>query len=190
MKTIKFLSMFAIAGALLTSCSSDDDNTPEPVNEEEVITTLRVTLVPEEGGETIIMEYRDLDGDGPTAPVITVSGNLAANTIYFGSTEVWNELEEPADNITLEVAEEADEHQFFYNPGSGLDVRIIYTDEDDNGNPVGINFTMTTMEASEGTLTVTLIHLPNKDAEGVAEGDVTNAGGETDAEVTFNVTVE
>lgn len=191
MKTIKFLSMLTIAGALFTSCSNDDDNNiSEPVNEEEVITTLRVTLVPESEGETIIMEYRDLDGNGPGEPVIDVSGNLMANTTYNGSTQVLNELEDPAENITLEVAEEDEEHQFFYSLSSTLDASAVYTDQDDDGNPVGINFDFITMEASEGTLTVTLIHLPNKNAEGVADGDISNAGGETDAEVTFNVTVE
>ncbi|NNL07857.1 MAG: type 1 periplasmic binding fold superfamily protein, partial [Croceitalea sp.] len=39
MKTIKFLSMLALSAVLFTSCS-DDDETPEEVNEEEVITTM------------------------------------------------------------------------------------------------------------------------------------------------------
>ena len=37
---------------------------------------------------------------------------------------------------------------------------------------------------------MTLRHEPAKDASGVAAGDITNAGGETDIEVTFDVTVE
>ena len=34
-----------------------------------------------------------------------------------------------------------------------------------------------------------LKHEPNKSAAGVAGGDVTNAGGETDAEMEFPITV-
>ena len=41
-----------------------------------------------------------------------------------------------------------------------------------------------------GTITVTLRHEPNKDAAGVSSGDIANAGGETDIEVTFNVEIQ
>ena len=64
MKTIKILSMLALTGILFTGCS-DDDETPEEVNEEETITTMTVTLVPNGGGDTITLQSRDLDGDGP-----------------------------------------------------------------------------------------------------------------------------
>ena len=42
MKTLKNLSLLFISALVFTACSSDDDN-PEPVNEEEVITTLTAT---------------------------------------------------------------------------------------------------------------------------------------------------
>ena len=41
---MKFLSTAIFASALIFSCSSDDDSTPEPVLEEEVITTMTITL--------------------------------------------------------------------------------------------------------------------------------------------------
>lgn len=60
MKTnLKFLALFLSSALVLTSCSNDD----APVNEEEVITTVIVTLTG--GGETITLTSRDLDGDGP-----------------------------------------------------------------------------------------------------------------------------
>ena len=60
---------------IIVSCSKDDNDTPEPVNEEEVITTMTVTLTPKEGfeAETVTLQTKDLDGDGPNAPVISVS---------------------------------------------------------------------------------------------------------------------
>ncbi len=61
---------------------------------------------------------------------------------------------------------------------------------DVNGNPIGISTIVTTNGASTGTITVTLRHEPNKDASGVSTGDITNAGGETDIEVIFNVEVQ
>ena len=99
MKTIKLLSILFIASILFISCDNDD---PEPVNEEEVITTMTATLTPVSGGGTIVLKTQDLDGDGPDAPVVTVSGSLAANTTYNGVMEVLNETESPAEDITEE----------------------------------------------------------------------------------------
>ena len=41
-----------------------------------------------------------------------------------------------------------------------------------------------------GTITITLRHEPNKGGEGVSNGDITNAGGETDAQVSYNVSLQ
>ncbi|MBN2867926.1 MAG: type 1 periplasmic binding fold superfamily protein [Flavobacteriaceae bacterium] len=192
MKTLKHLSYLLIASLIFVSCSDDDDNNniPEPVNEEEVITTITATLTPAGGGTAIILQSQDLDGDGPNAPVVTVSGNLAANTTYSGSLDLLNETESPAGSITEEIEEEALEHQFFFDVSNNL-FNVTYDDVDADGNPVGLSFIVTT-DATTGTeaFTITLRHEPNKDAAGVSAGDITNAGGETDIEVTFNVTVQ
>ena len=180
---LKFLALFLSTSLVFTSCSNDD----APVNEEEVITTVIVTLT--SGGETITLTSKDLDGDGPNAPEVTVSGNLIANTVYTGSTRFLNELEDPADEITDEVEEEGAEHQVFYQLLSSLGT-VTYTDTDVDGRPIGLSFTLTTgSTAGTGNLTVTLRHEPNKTASGVASGDITNAGGSTDAQVTFPLQV-
>ncbi|NAS30497.1 type 1 periplasmic binding fold superfamily protein [Flavobacteriaceae bacterium R38] len=188
MKTIKFLFLTALTG-ILFSCSSDDDATPDPINEEEVITTLNVTLSPNGGGTNIVLTSVDLDGDGPNDPVIN-GGILAANTTYTGSIVALNELENPAEDITEEVAEEDDEHQFFFQPVDGVEITTTYVDFDDDGNPLGINFTLTTGDASDGTLRITLRHLLDKFAAGVSGGDITNAGGDTDVEVDYPITIQ
>ena len=61
---------------------------------------------------------------------------------------------------------------------------------DANGNPIGLLTTVTTEEPGNGTITVILRHEPDKFALGVSNGDITNAGGETDIEVVFNVEVK
>ena len=183
MKNLKLIALLVIPIIFSTSCSNDD----APVNEEEVITTVTTTLVG--GGQTITLTSRDLDGDGPNAPVVTVSGNLVAGTTYTGSTTFLNELENPAEDITVEVEEEGADHQVFYQLTSSIGT-VTYTDTDANGKPIGLNFTLVAgTSGSTGTLTVTLKHLPNKTATGVAAGDITNAGGNTDAAVTFSVAV-
>ena len=187
MKNLKLIALLVIPVIFSTSCSNDD----APVNEEEVITTVRVTLVG--GGQTIVLESRDLDGDGPNDPVLTPIGGgaLVAGTTYTGSTEFLNELESPAEDITVEVQEEGVDHQVFYFLGSSIGT-ITYDAEDidSNGNPIGLNFTLVVgTSGTIGTLTVTLRHLPNKTAPGVSEGSITNADGNTDAEVYFPITV-
>jgi len=184
MKNVKFLATAIFAAVLFVSCSNDDD-TPEPVNEEEVITTLTLTLAPNGGGTPITLQTRDLDGDGPNAPVVTVSGNLATGVSYNGTIVLLNETVNPPENITKEVEAENLVHQFFYTIGSGLDVTTAYSNFDSEGNPLGTEFTLTAGAASSGTLTLTLRHEPTKPNTGLGD-----AGGETDIAATFNVTVQ
>lgn len=185
LKHIGSLSFLVILG-LVTSCEKND---PEIPNEEELITTLTYTLTPTAGGTAVVFSFQDLDGDGGGTPVIT-NGTLMANTTYSGTLQLLNETENPAENITDEVADEAEEHQLFYIIGNGLNAQIAYDDADGNGNPVGISTVVNTGDASTGTLTITLRHEPDKSASGVSGGDISNAGGETDIEVTFDVTVQ
>ncbi|MFD0799491.1 type 1 periplasmic binding fold superfamily protein [Maribacter chungangensis] len=180
MKLRKSLALLSI-GLLTLACSNDDDN-PDAVDEEEVITTMTITL--SEGANTVTLQTRDLDGDGPNAPEIT-TGNLAANTTYTGAIVLLNETESPVEDITLEVAEEDDEHQFFFN-ASGAITSTAYADEDGDGNPLGLRFTLTTGDAGTGALQVTLRHEPKKPNDGT----LADAGGETDIAQTFNVVVE
>jgi hypothetical protein len=185
MLKIKLFALL-IVGLMITSCDKDD---PEIPNEEELITTVILTLTTEDGsGDPVELTFTDLDGDGGAAPIIQTSA-LSANTVYRGSVAFLNELESPAEDITEEVIEEDLDHQVFYRSSvSGLNVS--YDDNDSEGNPLGVSTMISTSSAGSGTLTITLRHEPNKDGDNVADGDITNAGGETDVEVTFNIDVE
>lgn len=185
---IKLYSLAVFAAILTTTaCGSDD---PEPVNEEELITTLRVTFTgtgPNEG-EVVTATFKDLDGTGGNDPEIT-NPVLAANGSYDVSVAFLNEAESPAENITLEVQEEGDEHQVFF-VANNITFTYQYDDQDVNSKPIGLSGSVLVGAAGTGTLQVLLIHEPNKDATGVSGGDPTNAGGETDISVTFNVTIQ
>ncbi len=185
-KPLLLISIFTSL-LLFISCSDDPDD-PVIENEQEVMTTFTYTLTPAEGGSAVELNYRDLDGDGSEEPTIT-NGTLSAETIYTGSITILNETESPAENVTEEVEEEDKDHQFFFETTvTGLTVE--YTDFDGDGNPVGLSTILTTGTAGSGNLTVTLKHEPDKSASGVADGDMTNAGGETDISVTWAITVE
>lgn len=171
----------------LAACSNDDD--APFVNEEEVITTLTATFTPQTGGGNVVtLTSRDLDGDGPDAPVVTVSGDFTAGATYNGTVSLLNETVNPAENISEEVFEEGDEHQIFFQH-SGLG-DFTYADTDVDSKPIGLNFIYEAAATpTSGTLTITLRHEPNKSAEGVGNGDITNAGGSTDATASFTVSV-
>ena len=204
MKTIKLLAFLCTGALFFTSCSSDDDN-PDPVNEEELITKVAITLQAE-NAETVTMEYSgesglghdhdhedegaedDHDHEGLEG---IVSGPLKPNTTYTGSIVLWNESVSPAENVTDEIKEEADEHQFFYQAIGGLEIDTDYLDKEsdylstDSDNPVGLQFTLTTGAAGHGDLRVVLRHQPKKPNTGLDD-----AGGETDMDISFHVHIE
>ncbi|MGV3540772.1 MAG: hypothetical protein ACO1OQ_13240 [Rufibacter sp.] len=175
--------LFAATVFMSTSCSDDED--PAPTNEEELITTLRLTMVPQGGGNTVTATYQDLDGDGGANPTIS-NVALAANKTYDVTVQVLDESKSPAEDITEEVEEEGDEHQFFYVT-TGVNLAITATDKDSNNLPIGITTRMVTGAASAtaGTLRVVLKHQPD-----LKSATSTIGTGETDVEVTFPVTIQ
>ncbi len=185
---IQLLFGLFILTLLFSVVACDDDDPPIPIDPE-VITTLIYTLTPTDGGTSVVLNFQDLDGDGGNAPTIT-GGTLSANTTYTGAIVLSNESESPAEDITAEITEEAEEHQFFFQTHQGLDLSVTYADSDADSRPIGLATTLTTAAASSGHLIVTLRHEPDKSADGVAGGDITNAGGETDIEVQFDVVIE
>lgn len=197
MKPLSYLILL-ITGLAFTGCSKLDD--PAPVNQEEVITSMLVTLKPAYG-ETVTLTSRDLDGDGPEAPFIEASGPLGSNITYDGEIVLLNETTNPAGIISDEVKNEAGQHQFFYAVAGSVNADFAYADKesdyaDDKGvkfvgsNPVGITFILKTGDPGKGNISITLIHEPDKNGDGVRAGDSTNAAGETDFAATFPVAVE
>ena len=187
-----FFKVMLIAFVTLTSCSSDDEPTPEVEVPEEVITNIDIALVSDT--ETLILSYVDIDGIGFGETGITTEGTLKANTTYKGAFTITNVLadEEEERNVTAEISELDDDHQFFFIATNGdLDITITYDDLDDNGNPVGLFFTLTTGAISSGDFNVILRHEPNKTAEGVFEGDIANEDqGESDFDIIFPLLIE
>jgi len=180
------LGVFALG--TLVSCSKDEPETPVIPNEEELITTLKWQLISVDNQDTLNFLFRDLDGDGGNAPTIETM-DLKANTSYSARVQLLNELENPAEDITEEVSAEAEDHQFFYQT-SMTGLSVSYADSDLNGNPVGILTNLSTTDTSSGELLITLLHMPNKFANGVAAGDITEAGGESDISISFNLNVK
>lgn len=191
MKTMKNFSMLAIALMVIfaVGCKKDDD-TPTPVDnhdddhhhEEELITSVILSFVDTAGVQPSVQyAFRDPDGDGGNAPTQHDTIRLVANTYYNATIQLLNESETPAEDITLEIQNEDDEHLFCYAP-SNTNVSIVRTDSDGTYE-VGITTFWSTGAAANGDTKVTLKHQP-----GVKDG--TCAPGDTDVEVTFVTEVQ
>jgi hypothetical protein len=162
------------------SCGGND---PDPVNEEEVITTVNVVLTPGGGGIPVTLRFYDADGDGSVAPVKTISGNLSANKTYSGVITLKNESQPTPVDITEEVAEESQHHLFCFTV-TGSNLTVIANDTDSKGLPIGLTSVWQTTTAGNTSVKIVLRH-QFETKTGICPGD-----GETDVEVDFNLTVE
>ena len=178
----------AIAIVGISACKKEKDDPVVP-NEEELITTVIYTLIDTVSNDTIELSIQDIDGNGGNPPII-ITEDLSPNSTYWGYITLLNESVDPIVDISEEVFEEGEEHQFFFLSETSLNTVITYDDEDVNGNPIGLRTVLQTGNSSTGELIIILRHNPDKYASGVAEGDIVNAGGETDIEVNFDIVVQ
>lgn len=184
MNSILKFSLAIIIFFGLSSC----DKTVE-ANEEELITTVIYTLESKTTNDKVTLKFSDLDGSGGIAPIIQTIGKFKVGLEYNGTISILNESTNPVDDITEEVKDEGIDHQFFYEVSGVLsdEMKITYNDVDNNNLPIGINSKVVVTTSGTGTLKITLRHQPDKKAAGVSDGKITNAGGETDVEVNFDI---
>lgn len=203
MKAIYFMGVLTFH-FLLSACSELDpvkEDTPELISRVTLTFTPMNTSVP-------IVEVTATDPDGEGVKNIVADGpiNLSNATTYVLSIQLINGLAIPGTkgyDLTEEVAEEGDEHQFFFSWSDP----IVFADPTGNGNidqhgdpvnysggpsavdvngrPLGIFTTWTTSTGtSAGNFRVVLKHQPGIKSE---TSDVTV--GETDLDLTFTLTV-
>ena len=175
------LFLFAAFLVGLASCSKDDDVDP---NEEELITTLKVSLLASGSTTPQVFTFKDIDGPAGNPPAQFDSIIIDANKSYTATLQFLNESVSPAEDITVEIAAEANDHQVYFTP-AGVSITPSNLNNDSKGLPVGITSTWQTGAAAKGTLTVTLKHKPGTKAA----GDPVSKG-ETDVEVAFGVRIK
>lgn len=176
--------LFLLIIGLVVACKKDDVTPEEPqlTNEEELITTLKITLVDQDSiHPTVVAIFKDVDGPGGNAPSIFDTIRLAPNTTYLGTIEILNESSSPVINLTTEVLAEATDHLFCFSP-SNLNLAIVRTDSDGTYE-IGIQSKWTTGNNSSGNNIIRLKHQP-----GVKNGSCDL--GETDIEVDFQTIIQ
>jgi hypothetical protein len=186
---------------LLSSCKNND---PNPENIPELITKAKLKFTPT-GGTAIEVTATDPDGEGVQNIKIDGPINLVKGTTYTLSLELYNELYKSSEegyDISKAVAQEANEHQFFFewtdgifsNPtGNGnIDNKsdpVNYgSSVDSKGLPLGLTTSWTTSAAaSDGAkiFRILLKHQPE-----IKSTTSTSADGETDLDLTFTIAVQ
>ncbi|WP_026952667.1 hypothetical protein [Algoriphagus mannitolivorans] len=187
------LYLFAALTLGFVSCESED---PEKENEGEVITDVILNFQELDGsnnpvGSTFSFKASDSQGieigGSPTIETI----NLIKGKKYSMTIQVLNTIE--GEDITKEILEEADEHQFFFLGSAFTNniLSIVYAD--DNGINLGVK-TRLTVSSSPGTnntsMRVVLRHDLDKNFPGATNPNFANfiqAGGETDLDITFPI---
>ncbi|MDT0294080.1 hypothetical protein ACFQ3R_06140 [Mesonia ostreae] len=187
MRNLKFIALSIVTSAFIASCSSDD-SAPQIINQEEVITDVSLSFINESGGVSIYSytdpQYRAEDY---VAPVIS----LESGKTYQVEANFYNisNPEEP-ELLTEEIQEERDDHFLTY-AFTEINVDLSRTDgplsTDTNGIQIGLSTQWQVGEPGDGTLTLRLIHQATEKITTPAEGSFT--GGETDAQVSFEVEV-
>ena len=189
--------LYAVLTLFIFTACEEDEAAPEEENEVEVFTDVKLVFTPKGGGAAVEAAAQDPDGAGVQELQVLGAINLAANTEYLLSLMIENCLEDPCEDMNEEIAEEAEEHQFFFaftndaftspvgngNMDNASDP-INYIGFDGNGNPVGLNTNWTTGSASTGTFTVQLQHQP--DVKTATSG---STDGDTDFALTFNLNI-
>lgn len=186
--TIKIFALLMLLGTLITACKKDDDDVKNPSNGQdlELITTLKMVFK-DSADHTNIKEFvfKDADGEGGNAPSRFDTIKVNANKTYLVDIILLDESNPmDVDTISNEVAEEANDHQFFFH---AHDVTINYTYLDADTNvpplPIGLNTKWRMGNTGFGETHVVLKHQP-----GTKDGKETT--GETDIEVEFPILIQ
>ena len=187
------------------ACTDEEGHDGHHHHDQELITTVVLEITPTDG-ESASFTWTDPEADG--SPVIDAI-SLAPETAYSLTVSFLNALEDPVEDITPEIEDEAEEHQVFFTgsgvqgPATGSNEAAVltqaYADADENGLPVGLKNDLVSLSAGTGDLTLTLRHLPSQDgsvakvaelADEVAANGMNAIAGETDVMVTFPVEVK
>ena len=184
MKKAKLFMLPILFVAVFTSCNNND---PEEVLEQELITNVNVIFT-NAADATDVVTLTAISADGIVAPTLTVSGPFTAGATYNATVTITDEINN--ENILTEIVEEKDEHFFVYAI-NGVNFTMVRAANDEvrtDGESLGLNTTWTAGTAAGGTITLQLVHEPTTvDDTG---GFGASTGGEFDINNTWNVSIQ
>lgn len=176
---------------ILAGCEEDNPADPGAGNEQELITKVVLSLTENGTSNVATATFSDPDGAGGNAPTIGTL-TLKAGSTYTGAITLTDESKNPPEDITAEIEEEKDAHQFFYTPQGALAGRltVAITDRDSRNLPVGLAYTVAVTAGAPVTgsaansLKVALSHY-----DPASSKNGTTPSSETDVEIDFPVNI-
>jgi hypothetical protein len=179
--TVLIIAYLMGAVVLLNNCN-DPSNPPQPTNDEELITTVRLEFTDTLSGKKLNYYFRDLDGEGGNNPSQWDTIQLDSNSFYNVALILLNESNPNGiENISAEIFAEKEDHILCYET-SFLNANIERTDSANNF-ALGLKTNWKTGSKSEGNVVIILKHQP-----GIKDG--TCSPGETDVEVKFQAKID
>lgn len=185
-KNLLFIPAFAF---LVFGCK---DNDPQKEDVPELITKVTLTFVPT-SGSPVIVTATDPDGDGIQNIKQDGAIKLQQNTNYTLSIQLINGLADPSSdeyNVTNEVESEGVEHQFYFSwtNDAFANTSVDYSlSKDANGLPLGLT---TLWKSADKTVDAATFHVTLKHQPGLKSSTSTINDGETDLDITFDLTVQ
>jgi len=180
-------ALVIVAALFFTSCTQDEP-TPTPENNQEAITAITVSYVKlgTDGTPTTDTTSVTFDANGSPTPGFL---SLSVGSSYLTLITFYDHDE----NMNSEITEEGTEHKIFFFPAQAGIINYAYNDQDSNGNPIGLSGKTTILNPGTTGLSIILRHGLNKNsaaAQGWNNADYIQAGGEDDANVSFDIQAE
>jgi hypothetical protein len=186
--TCSLLNLLLIAGiALFSACDNEEVIKPvQPVNQNENPSHVRLVFTNlANAQDSVIAAWDDADGiAGITGPVKIDSIKLKTSTNYQLRISISNRTVSPVINLTSEIAEEKNAHQFFFKPSPMTLLMVDSLDKDNNNLPFGLTSKVHTSSPGIGTLQVDLDHFDAVVKSG------SNRSGSTDISIMFPVIIK
>ena len=167
---------------MLAGCK--ERNAPIDPSEADVITTVILTLTDSSTMDVSEFLWEDIDGVGGNEPNRIDTMRIALGKLYSGTIELENRSVTPIENVTTDVYNLQNEHQFFFSVTNGV-ATVEASDIDDRGLPIGLMFSVTPATPGTGLFTIALSHYDSRAAK-----DGVTPSNETDISVTFPLIVE
>lgn len=189
MKRFKTMASLAFSATILfAACEKDKVENPKPV-EQELITTVQLTLTSLGDVKTYTYKVENGFTSGTPGAIQADTIKMQANKTYYAELKILNEKASPAQDLTGEIQSESNTHLFLYNsdPSSGPG-SVYFTNGSKDGSNQNFNLTgnLNSNGAGNGTVRLYLLHAPtNKNGINTEE-----TGGETDMAASFPVVIQ
>ncbi|OYU97174.1 MAG: hypothetical protein CFE21_02470 [Bacteroidetes bacterium B1(2017)] len=166
------------------ACKKQESNNTQISEENELITSVSLTLIDSLTNDTINVKWSQIGGPGTAIVVDTL--NLKVNSTYTVFTQILDESKSPIFNVSDEIKADANHHRFVYSSSAtGISTSILDFDSHIPPMELGLNFKLRTSNLSTGKFNVMLKHYTEDSPKTLGL-----QAGSTDIDLSFPVEIK